>query len=359
MNEIQFRRSFLILLVVFISAVFVAMIRNFLITILLAAIFSGMAEPLYSRFLKLFRGRKILASISTLLVLMLVIVVPFLGFLAVAAREALRISEAVRPAVAELIREPGALARTLQSIPGFQELEPYREQILTKVGQLVEGMGNFVFQSLSATTKGTISFFFQFFLLLYTMFYFLMQGDLLLRKILYYLPLPHEDEIRMVDKFVSVARATLKGTLIIGVIQGTLAGAAFAVAGVQGAVFWGTVMMVLSIIPGIGTTLIWGPAVIYLIATGHLLSGALLGVFCLGVVGSVDNFLRPRLVGQDAKMHDLLILFSTLGGIYLFGIVGFIIGPIVAAIFVTIWDIYGTVFRDVLPPVGALGRNQK
>ena len=155
----------------------------------------------------------------------------------------------------------------------------------------------------------------------------------------------------MLDKFRSVARATLKGTAVIGILQGGLAGLAFAVVGIPSAIFWGTIMAVLSIVPGIGTALVWGPAVIILAAGGHWIRAIGLGVFCGVVVGSIDNVLRPRLVGKDTEMHDLLILFATLGGISFFGIVGFIIGPILAALFVTIWEIYGTAFKDVLPAV--------
>jgi predicted PurR-regulated permease PerM len=359
MQDIRFRRAFLLLLVVTITVLFVAVIRQFLITILLAAIFSAMAHPLYDRILRAFRGRRVLASLVTLAILLLCVMAPLLGFAALVAREALRITESVRPWAEQVIREPGILFGYLEQVPGFRELEPYRDEILAKLAQVVEGIGNFALQSLSATTRGTLSFFFKFFLLLYTMFFFLMDGEALLRRILYYLPLPHEDEMRMVEKFVSVSRATLKGTLVIGVIQGALAGAAFAVAGVEGAVFWGTVMAVLSVIPGIGTGLIWVPAAVYLAASGHVLAGVMLGLFCLLVVGSVDNFLRPRLVGKDVKMHDLLILFSTLGGLLLFGVIGFIIGPIVAALFVTVWDIYGIAFREALPAVGPLGKGPK
>jgi predicted PurR-regulated permease PerM len=141
-------------------------------------------------------------------------------------------------------------------------------------------------------------------------------------------------------------------------MQGALAGAAFAVAGLHGAVFWGSVMTVLSIIPGVGAAIVWVPASVYLIVAGHVGAGILLAAFCAAVVGTVDNFLRPRLVGRDIKMHDLLILFSTLGGILLFGVVGFIIGPILAALFVTIWEIYGVVFRDDLPEVAAAAQGE-
>jgi predicted PurR-regulated permease PerM len=114
-------------------------------------------------------------------------------------------------------------------------------------------------------------------------------------------------------------------------------------------------MAVLSFIPGIGSALVWGPAVIILAATGHLAKAFGLGLFCAVVVGSIDNFLRPILVGRDTQMHELMILFGTLGGIIMFGVVGVVIGPIIAALFVTVWDIYGLAFKDVLPAVAASG----
>ena len=205
--------------------------------------------------------------------------------------------------------------------------------------------------SLSSATMGTVNFFLLTFIFLYAMFFFLIDGDRLLDKILYYLPLEDEDERRMLDKFTSVTRATLKGTAVIGILQGGLAGLALAVVGIPSAIFWGTIMAVLSIIPGIGTALVWGPAAIILAAGGHWVKAIGLTVFCGVVVGSIDNVLRPRLVGKDTEMHDLLILFATLGGISFFGVVGFILGPIIAALFVTIWEIYGTAFKDVLPEV--------
>jgi predicted PurR-regulated permease PerM len=152
----------------------------------------------------------------------------------------------------------------------------------------------------------------------------------------------------MIDRFMSVTRATLKGTVIIGLIQGALAGIAFRIVGIPDAVFWAVVMMVLSILPAVGGALVWVPASIILIGTGSILKGLLLAAFCALIVGSVDNVLRPRLVGRDTKMHDLMILFSTLGGILLFGPIGFIIGPILAGLFVTSWEIFAVAYRDVL-----------
>jgi predicted PurR-regulated permease PerM len=155
----------------------------------------------------------------------------------------------------------------------------------------------------------------------------------------------------MLEKYTSVTRATLKGTLLIGILQGGLAGGAFAVAGIDNAVFWGTVMAVLSIIPSVGSALVWIPAAIILIAQGSVAAGIALLAFCGIVVGSLDNVLRPILVGKDTKMHELMIFFGTLGGIMMFGIAGIFIGPLIASLFVTIWELYGIAFRDYLPEV--------
>lgn len=355
MDKDKFRIAFFLLLLVFISALFFAMIRRFLMTILLAAIFAGLSRPLYGKLLGWFRGRRVLAAATTLVFVLVVVIGPLLFFVGVLAGQAVQVTQIAGPWIQEQIRNPDLLYQRLEALPGFERIEPYRAEILEKLGALVGTIGNFVVDGLSATTKGTVTFFFHFFILLYTMFYFLMDGDKLLRRILYYIPLSHEDEEYMVEKFLSVSRATLKGTLIIGILQGGLAGVALALVGTKGPIFWGTVMMVLSIIPGIGTALVWGPVAIYKLATGQVLAGVFLLIFCGLLVGSIDNILRPRLVGRDVKMHDLLILFSTLGGIMLFGVVGFIIGPILAAVFVAMWDIYGVLFKDVLPEVRPFG----
>ena len=155
----------------------------------------------------------------------------------------------------------------------------------------------------------------------------------------------------MLDKFTSVTRATLKGSLLIGIMQGGLAGIAFAVAGIDNAVFWGTVMAVLSVIPSIGSALVWGPACVILMMQGSVGTGVGLLAFCAIVVGSLDNLLRPILVGKDTRMHELMIFFGTLGGIMMFGISGIFIGPLIASLFVTIWELYGVAFADFLPEV--------
>jgi predicted PurR-regulated permease PerM len=278
-----------------------------------------------------------------------VVVGPLSALLGIVANQALEVSEIVGPWVQEHIKNPQQLPGLLPEwIPFIDKLEPYRTEIIARLGESAGKVGGFLVTSLADATKGTVAFFFYLIIMLYAMFFFLKDGRQLLDKILYYTPLSHEDKERMLDRFVSVTRATLKGTLAIGLLQGFLAGVAFAVVGLKGAAFWGAIMAVLSIIPGIGAALVWVPAVAYLLVKGALAKALGLAIWCAAVVGSADNVLRPRLVGQDTKMPDLLILLSTLGGIFLFGAAGFIIGPIIAALFVTVWDIYGSAFHEVL-----------
>jgi predicted PurR-regulated permease PerM len=342
------RIVFLVFLLIAISLLFVSMIRQFVQTILLAAIFSGLSQPLFKWVARCFRGRRSLASVCTLILILVLIVGPLLGFLGIVASQAYSVAQVAGPWIEKQVNNPNLFSGLVESFPVLERAEPYRAEILKKLGQAAGAMGNFLVNGLSATTRLTLSFFFHLSLMLYTMFFFLKDGRVILDKLLSYIPLSAHDKDSLVDRFVSVSRATIKGTLVIGIIQGGLAGVALAVCGVQGAVFWGTIMVVLSIIPGIGTALVWVPAVVYFLAVGQVLKGILLGLFCGLVVGSADNLLRPILVGRDVKLHELVILFATLGGIISFGVVGFILGPIIAAVFVTVWDIYGVAFRSVL-----------
>jgi len=351
MNRETVNKWTLLVVVLLISALFLTMIRQFLIAIFLAGIFSALSLPMYRRFEIWFGGRRIPASTVTIIIIVCVILVPLAGLLGIVANQAVKVAEVAKPWIERQISEPGTLSQSLQSLPFYETFEPYRNQILSKAGELAGGIGGFIVDKLTSATMGTFNTIIDVFIMLYCMFFFLTEGDLILKKILYYLPLEDHDERRILDKFTSITRATIKGTLVIGVLQGGLAGLAFAVLGIPSAVFWGTVMAVLSVIPSVGSALVWFPAVVYLAVTGHIAKGIGLFVFCAFVVGSLDNLLRPKLVGKDTQMHELMILFGTLGGIIMFGMVGVIIGPIIAGLFVTVWEIYGIAFKDVLPEV--------
>jgi predicted PurR-regulated permease PerM len=227
MTETRFRQAFLLLLVAVITIAFVAMIRAFLLTILLAAIFTALSYPMYRWLLRRFRGRSAVAAIATLLILLVLVIGPLLAVLGAGANEALRVTETVRPRLERLVDRPGEFNRWLRLVPGYHYIEPYRSQILIKAGELLGSMSAFFFAALSATTRATAVFIFHFVILLYTMFFFLTGGPGLLAAVLAYLPLTDADKQRMLEKFVSVTRATLKGTVLIGGAQGLLGGLAF------------------------------------------------------------------------------------------------------------------------------------
>ena len=279
----RFRPTYVFLLTCAMSAIFIAMIWPFIDALLMAAIGAAMLHPVYRYFRTLYRGREAPAAVTTLFVVLIIIVGPLTVFLGIVVTQAF---------------------------------------------------------------SGTAAFFLNLFVMLYAMFFFLISGRAVLDKLLSYSPLAPEEDERLVGRFSSVARATLKGSVVIGILQGALGGLGFAVAGIAGPAFWATVMAVLSIFPGVGSAAVWIPAVLYLFAQGETLAAVLLLVWCAGVVGTIDNVLRPKLVGRDAELPDLLIFLSTLGGLLLFGGVGFIVGPIIASLFLVVWEIYGTILSD-------------
>jgi predicted PurR-regulated permease PerM len=350
MNRHVFSKAFLVLLLVLISAVFLVMISSFLMTIVMAAIFSALSRPLFRRMQQSFGGRTRLAAGLTLAVIFFAILLPLGAFLGAVAAEAVKFGQSVTPWVQEQITSPGALSETLKDLPFYDRMLPYKEAILQRAGELAGKGTGFLINSVSSVTVFTAQYVLLLFILLYTMYFFLVDGDRILKRMLYYLPLPPADEERMLENFLSVTRATLKSFLVIGVLQGGLTGIAFALAGVPSYILWGAVAAVASLVPAIGTAAVWVPASIILAMGGHVGKAIGVFVFCAVVVANVDFFLRPRLVGKDTQMHELMALFGTLGGIAVFGMAGFIIGPIVAALVVTVWDMYGVAFREQLPP---------
>ena len=349
----KFQRTFVLVLAIGISIAFYLLIKPFVVALLLAAIFSGITYPLYQRLTRRLGGRRNSAAILTILGVFALVIVPLTAFAGVVVSQAVQVSSSVSPWVQEqLANEAGLIERVDGMIPEVvQEYVPDSESVMAKLGEFAGHVGSFMVNSLASATRGTAGFFLDTFVMLYAMFFFLVGGRDILRKVLFYLPLATDQEQRLVERFISVTRATLRGSLVIGAIQGGLAGLGFLVVGIPGTAFWATIMAILSVIPAVGAALIWVPAVGYLLVTGSVAQGVGLLIWCGAVVGSVDNVLRPALVGRDAKLPDLLILVGTLGGIALFGMVGFILGPVLAALFITVWEIYGETFSDYLPEV--------
>jgi predicted PurR-regulated permease PerM len=340
------RIAFLFVLASIISLLFLGLIWRFLLPLLIGAVLAGIAQSFYRRLLGLTGGRKTIAAGATVSLSLILIIIPLLLFLGILVNEAIGITESARDWVARQKQQPQNLQQKIQEHQSLKRLLPYQDQILEKASQLAAKAGTFVAGRLATGTKGTAEFVLMLFVTLYATFYFLQDGRVVLDWLFDYTPLAAGDRERLVGTFSSVARATLKGKLVIGVVQGGLAGAAFAVAGIEGAVFWGAVTAIASLIPLVGTGLIWIPVVMYLAMNSRPATAVGVAAWCGLVVGAVDNLLGPLLVGRETKMPDLLVLLTTLGGLGLFGATGIIIGPIVGALFITVWDLWGSAVEE-------------
>ena len=349
MPDTPFRKAFLLLLVAGMTVVLAILLQAFVLTIVAAAVMAGLLRPFYKRLLVRVRGRASLAAALTVLLTLLVVVGPLVGIAGLVVSQAASLTTNIRPIIDKSISSPTYLDQQLLRVPGYDKfLKPYRSQILIKAGDVVNSTGGYLMSWLSTGTLSTVSAIANFFLALYSMFFLLIDGPGMLRSILDHLPLHVDEKLLLTERFMSITRATIRGTLVIGVIQGSMTGVAFWVAGIPSVAFWTVLMVVLSIVPLIGGALIWVPACIVLLAMGQVTKAVLLALFCSLVVGSIDNLLRPWLVGRDSKLHDLVILFSTLGGLLVIGPTGFIIGPVLAGLFVTSWQIFGIAYREQL-----------
>jgi predicted PurR-regulated permease PerM len=345
MSSSTYHRTFLAILVGAITIAFLVVMRNFLVTVMLAAIFTAMVYPGYRLVLSWCRGRRRVASGIYITVLALLVVLPAVGFIGVLVAQGIQVSNSASTFIQHHVVDFNWGDR-LAHVPYMDRLLPYREQILTKSTEVASAVASFAVGKLTGFTRGTVNVIANAVLMFYAMYFFLMDGPRMLRTTLDYLPLAPAERDLLVERFTSVSVATIKSTVVIGTVQGTLGGLGFLVAGIPGAVFWGAIMVVLAMIPGVGTALVWIPAVAYLLITGHLVTAIVLALYFVLVVGTIDNVLRPRLVGKGTQMHELLVLLSTLGGLMAFGLVGFIIGPVIAALFIALWGIQSALSRD-------------
>lgn len=348
-DRIKFRRWTTLLYVVGITLLFWTMIKGYVVALIMAAVLATLTRPVYLRVSRWLGGRDTLAAALAVLFTVLAVVLPLGLLLSMIVAQGIQVAGAVSPWFQRALTDLDGLQAEITGRLGIpaqwtQYLQPALEKLRDAAGQI----GQFVFQELTAAATGTATFLIQVFVALYAQFFFLLWGRKLVAAIINYLPLAPGAQDQLLDRFGAAARAVIRGTFLIGLIQGTLGGLALWAVGIPGAVFWGAVMTVASVLPGIGANLVWIPVAIYLFATGQNLPAILYTAWNAGVVGSIDNVLRPRLVGQDIELPDLMILLGTLGGLKVFGAAGLVVGPIVAALFVTIWQLYGQVFSDLL-----------
>jgi predicted PurR-regulated permease PerM len=328
-------------LVLLTTAVFLWMVRGFLMPVFWAAVFAILFQRLFLRVNAAVRGRRSLAAVLTTLVVVFAVLIPFALVLAAVAQQALGLYQQIATGQIDLNAPLAFVERTLPRLTGL--LTDYGVDIV-RVRTALEGaaVGTTQWIASQALVMGqniaTATILFA--LMLYFLFFFFRDGDLLIRAAIRALPMGDEREARLFGRFAQVARATVKGTLVVAAVQGAIGGILFAMVGIQAAAFWGVVMGILSLLPAIGPALVWGPAAIVLFVTGRVWEGIVLTVGGIFVIGLIDNLLRPILVGRESKMPDYLILLATLGGLGMFGLAGFVVGPIIAALFLVMWQMF-------------------
>lgn len=350
MNDTNIQRAFFVALLLAVTLAFLWLIRSFLQPIFWAVALGIVVYPLHARLVSHLRGRTSLAAIISVVTVVIVVILPLIGVGAAVTREGAALYERLGAGdlgVASLYE------RAEQSMPRVAEalervgIDPARLE--SQLSSAAVTASRYVASRALSIGQDTVRATLFFFLMLYLLFFFLRDGPRLLEGLVRALPFGDERERHLLERFAEVSRATIKGTLVVGIVQGTIGGIAFAILGIGAPVLWGVVMALLSILPAVGPTLVWLPAAIWLIASGNTVTGILLILVGVFVIGLVDNVLRPILVGRDTRMPDYLILLSTLGGLTGFGLAGIIIGPIIAAFFLSIWHMAEREFKHEAP----------
>ena len=234
--------------------------------------------------------------------------------------------------------------RLRETFPAAQEwLAKYgydAARIKAELSRLSLSLGGMIAKNTVAFGGGAAHFITNLALVLYISFFLVRDGERLVDLLIRALPFGDHREQRLFSKFAGVMRATVKGSLLVAVAQGALGGLIFWMLDIRSPILWGVVMTGLSLIPVVGAALVWVPTAIYLLVTGNYWQGAILLVYGACVIGLADNILRPILVGRDTKLPDFLVLLSTLGGFMMFGMDGFVTGPTLAVLFITVWQIF-------------------
>lgn len=335
-------KSFLLLLVA-VSAAFAWILWPLSGAILWGTVLAIVFAPLYRLLLRAAGHRPNTAAIITVIVILLVVVVPLAMVGALVIREGVGLYDKV---VSGEIQPRGFLRQPREWLPdwaaglldhfGLTNLAAIEERIGTEIaraGQFLAGQAVLIGQN-------ALDLVVSFFLVLYLLFFLLRDGQALTTRLRHALPLRPEQRHALLIRFTEVIRATVKGTVVVAAVQGALGGVVFALLAIQASALWGAVMAILSLLPAVGAALVWVPVSLYLMVSGALWQGIALMLFGVFVISMVDNFLRPLLVGKETRLPDYLVLFSTLGGIAIFGLNGLVLGPVIAALFIASWDIF-------------------
>lgn len=341
---------FLVGLVILTGFAVFKMFLPFLATLLTAFILWQLFNPVYLWLVKKLKNPKF-SSFSACTIVILVFVLPLFLVGSVAANEAVHIYKNISrdsTGITEIERSLKSTLYTLTSDFGIDQERVNQSLSDIDFSEAAKRAVGLTAELLRQAYQGISQFIFLVFIMLFVLYYLFLDGDKFVRYIFRLSPLGKAEESAIWKKFLSMTHATMKGTFVIAVIQGILGGLSFWILGIGSPAFWGVVMGIFSVLPLVGPVAIWLPVSIWLVVSGSWINGLILFLIGSFVIGSVDNFLRPKLIGNDTALHPVLILIGTFGGIIEFGIMGFIIGPLLVTIFVALLEIFEKKFHKEL-----------
>lgn len=343
MNKETAQNHSLRVLLVIVSLAFVWIMLPFYGAVFWAVILGILFAPLQKRMLLKFQRRRNLSSLVTLLACLVIAILPVIIVSALLVQEGAALYKSIESGqldIAGYITHgkhmlPTGVQHLLERM-GIGDLDGLRDKISKGAMQGSQYVATQAF----SFGQGTFDFIVSFGIMLYLLFFFLRDGHDLVRRIRAALPLADEQQRRLQLKFNRVVRATVKGNMLVAVTQGALGGCIFWYLDISSALLWAVLMAFMSLLPAVGAGIVWGPVAAYFVLSGDTVDGIILALFGVFVIGLVDNVLRPILVGKDTRMPDYLVLVSTMGGLAVFGLNGFVIGPLIAALFMSSWSIY-------------------
>jgi predicted PurR-regulated permease PerM len=346
-------------LVTLVSLAFIWVLWPFSGAILWATVLAVLFSPVYRSINAGTRGWRNLAAFLTLALILIVVILPFLVVANLVIREGASVYADVAAGRIDLTMDLPAIRSYLPEwlnglldrieLPDPVELRERLSALLVEGGQFLAGQAITIGQT---TFHVVVSVF----VMLYLLFFLLRDGRELSRRIGEAIPLDGEPRQALFSRFALTINAIVKGSIVVALVQGALGGLVFWALGIRSPVLWGALMALFALLPVVGTSLVWAPVAVYLLATGSVARGVVLFVFGVLVIGLVDNLLRPKLIGKDTKIPDYLVLISTLGGIATFGANGFVVGPVIAALFLAAWSVFPAMKRERGgPPAGPQG----
>ncbi|KII32881.1 MULTISPECIES: AI-2E family transporter [Pseudomonas] len=343
MNEKSLQFKSLTVLLLLVTVAFIWILLPFYGAVFWAVILGIVFAPMQRRLQAKFGWQRNLTSLCTLSVCLVIAILPVIILSVLLVQEGAAVYKNIESGELDIA---AYLAQFKHSLPpyfqhlldrfGMGELNGLREKIVKSAMQGSQVLASQAF----SFGQGTFEFVVSFFIMLYLLFFFLRDGAELARKVRTAVPLEETHKRRLQLKFNRVVRATVKGNLVVAVTQGALGGAIFWFLDIPSALLWAVLMAFLSLLPAVGAGIVWAPVAVYFLLSGMIWQGVVLGLFGVFVIGLVDNVLRPILVGKDTKMPDYMILISTLGGLAVFGLNGFVIGPLIAALFMSSWALF-------------------